>query len=543
MVRVEAEGKESASTFRPVAHYGRIATLVEVEIHTGRTHQIRVHAAYAGHPVAGDDKYGDREFNAAMVDLGLKRMFLHASSVSFDWPDRGDEFSVNAPLPRGSRRGHRRARLRKAGVVGDRGTAGWTPEARARAVDAGLAARSAAACAAAIRGSGRSAKEGLQPGRDPDQWQPDQGRRVAALDALHQADAQALGLEAAGAIAARARARHAARFRASRTGRGNGSRVVDVFCRIPASMPTMATAVWKVRRSAPDSAASACAVGDGRARLAEHAIPEGADLVRADHQRLRMPLGDRSGLGHGEPHGERSRLFAGEADFIHLGHRDLETESQSLEQRAPMPRGRRQPERANGRKGVFFGHGNNEFREWKVLTRRRLAPIIRAPCRPTGHVPLMSIVWPTRGKSVSSTSIWPSFRVSRTSNSRAWVAMARGSLRASSRVRGVRMVDVVVQADIPLVCQRCLGVVEVPVDSAARVAIVADLAAADALDAEHRSVRCRRRQDRIAGSCRGAAAARAAAGGAARRRAVRGASAAAGCALAVARAARCRSRG
>ena len=62
-------------------------------------------------------------------------------------------------------------------------------------------------------------------------------------------------------------------------------------------------------------------------------------------------------------------------------------------------------------------------------------------------------------------------------------ARARGSLSVS-RVRGVRMVDVVVQADIPLVCQRCLGVVEVPVDSAARVAIVADLAAADRLDAE-----------------------------------------------------------
>ena len=99
VVRVEAEGKESASTFRPVAHYGKIATLVEVEIHTGRTHQIRVHAAFAGHPVAGDEKYGDAEFNRRMKEFGLKRLFLHSQSLAFDWPDSGEHFAVNAPLP------------------------------------------------------------------------------------------------------------------------------------------------------------------------------------------------------------------------------------------------------------------------------------------------------------------------------------------------------------------------------------------------------------------------------------------------------------
>lgn len=98
-VRVQAGGKASVSDFRPVQFFGNRATLLEVSILTGRTHQIRVHAAYAGHPVAGDDKYGDREFNAELRDLGLKRMFLHASSVSFTWPDRGTEFSANAPLP------------------------------------------------------------------------------------------------------------------------------------------------------------------------------------------------------------------------------------------------------------------------------------------------------------------------------------------------------------------------------------------------------------------------------------------------------------
>ncbi len=98
-VKVAAGGKAATSDFRPVQGFGKLASLLEVSILTGRTHQIRVHAAYAGHPVAGDPKYGDREFNEEMREHGLDRMFLHASSISFLWPDRGTEFSVNAPLP------------------------------------------------------------------------------------------------------------------------------------------------------------------------------------------------------------------------------------------------------------------------------------------------------------------------------------------------------------------------------------------------------------------------------------------------------------
>ena len=97
-VRADAQGKPSISRFRPVQFFGRLATLVEVELDTGRTHQIRVHAAHAGHPVAGDAKYGDADLNAELRTLGLARMFLHASSLSFTWP-QGGSFSVNAPLP------------------------------------------------------------------------------------------------------------------------------------------------------------------------------------------------------------------------------------------------------------------------------------------------------------------------------------------------------------------------------------------------------------------------------------------------------------
>lgn len=97
-VKAHASGKPSVSEFRPVQFFGKRATLVEVTIFTGRTHQIRVHAQHAGHPVAGDEKYGDEQFNAELRTMGLNRMFLHAHSVSFQWPT-GGEFSVNTPLP------------------------------------------------------------------------------------------------------------------------------------------------------------------------------------------------------------------------------------------------------------------------------------------------------------------------------------------------------------------------------------------------------------------------------------------------------------
>jgi 23S rRNA pseudouridine955/2504/2580 synthase len=97
-VRAAASGKPSVSEFRPVQFFGKTATLMEVTLETGRTHQIRVHAQHAGHPVAGDEKYGDAAFNESLRALGLTRMFLHAHSLSFSWPG-GAEFSINTPLP------------------------------------------------------------------------------------------------------------------------------------------------------------------------------------------------------------------------------------------------------------------------------------------------------------------------------------------------------------------------------------------------------------------------------------------------------------
>lgn len=97
LVQVRDDGREALSWFRPVARY-RGATLMEVRIGTGRTHQIRVHAAHAGHPLAGDDKYGDKGFNRQMARLGLRRLFLHAGSLGFDHPAETRRVEVQAPL-------------------------------------------------------------------------------------------------------------------------------------------------------------------------------------------------------------------------------------------------------------------------------------------------------------------------------------------------------------------------------------------------------------------------------------------------------------
>lgn len=98
MVRVDPEGKEAESHFRPQLACEQ-ATLVEVEIVTGRTHQIRVHGSHIEHPLAGDERYGDAEFNRQMSQLGLKRLFLHAHRIRFPHPNDETTVELEAPLP------------------------------------------------------------------------------------------------------------------------------------------------------------------------------------------------------------------------------------------------------------------------------------------------------------------------------------------------------------------------------------------------------------------------------------------------------------
>ena len=96
MVKVADSGKPSLTFFREMEQYPG-ARLMQATLGTGRTHQIRVHAAHIGHPIAGDPKYGDKEMNKRLREYGLHRLFLHAAHMGFELDGRSYGFS--APLP------------------------------------------------------------------------------------------------------------------------------------------------------------------------------------------------------------------------------------------------------------------------------------------------------------------------------------------------------------------------------------------------------------------------------------------------------------
>jgi 23S rRNA pseudouridine955/2504/2580 synthase len=101
-VRVQADGLPSHTVFNLIRRFGEYA-LLEAELKTGRTHQIRVHLASSGFPIVGDDKYGDFGFNRVLqkadgTRIALKRMFLHAHQITFRHPDSGNPVTLRAPL-------------------------------------------------------------------------------------------------------------------------------------------------------------------------------------------------------------------------------------------------------------------------------------------------------------------------------------------------------------------------------------------------------------------------------------------------------------
>ncbi|BAU58015.1 ribosomal large subunit pseudouridine synthase C [Halorhodospira halochloris] len=98
LVRVSQRGR-SAQTLVKVISQSPYGTLVDIKLTTGRTHQIRVHARHIGHPVAGDDRYGERQSNSRLrTELGLRRLFLHANELAFRHPEQGNRLHVQAPL-------------------------------------------------------------------------------------------------------------------------------------------------------------------------------------------------------------------------------------------------------------------------------------------------------------------------------------------------------------------------------------------------------------------------------------------------------------
>lgn len=97
MVKVMADGKKSLTEYRVIERYGHEATLVEARPITGRTHQIRVHCQFSGHPIVGDKKYGRDDDNLAMKNKGFNRLMLHAAELRFPLPSGGRKVVV-APL-------------------------------------------------------------------------------------------------------------------------------------------------------------------------------------------------------------------------------------------------------------------------------------------------------------------------------------------------------------------------------------------------------------------------------------------------------------
>ena len=100
-VRVDADGRLARTIFRRIKVWPKAdppVAMLEAELETGRTHQIRVHLTHLGFPLAGDDKYGDFAWNKTLARQGLKRMFLHARRIRFAHPQDGREVVVEAPL-------------------------------------------------------------------------------------------------------------------------------------------------------------------------------------------------------------------------------------------------------------------------------------------------------------------------------------------------------------------------------------------------------------------------------------------------------------
>jgi len=97
-VSVQEGGMAAVTKVRVLKQTPQLS-LLEVRLLTGRTHQIRVHLAHAGHPVLGDDKYGDFDLNHRLEKQGVKRLFLHASRLAFSHPITGERLKLEAPLP------------------------------------------------------------------------------------------------------------------------------------------------------------------------------------------------------------------------------------------------------------------------------------------------------------------------------------------------------------------------------------------------------------------------------------------------------------
>ncbi|WP_104399437.1 23S rRNA pseudouridine(955/2504/2580) synthase RluC [Vibrio penaeicida] len=97
IVRVNPKGKPSETRFKVLEKFEH-ATLIQASPITGRTHQIRVHVQYTGHPIGWDDRYGDPRFDAYTSKVGLNRLFLHAANIKFEHPGSSEKVDISAPM-------------------------------------------------------------------------------------------------------------------------------------------------------------------------------------------------------------------------------------------------------------------------------------------------------------------------------------------------------------------------------------------------------------------------------------------------------------
>lgn len=112
VVKVSREGKPSETLFKVEERFDQ-ATLLRASPITGRTHQIRVHALHAGHPIAFDPRYGDSAFDQQLDGTGLQRLFLHAAALTFIHPQTGESLRIEAPLDEQLKQGLQRLRSLK----------------------------------------------------------------------------------------------------------------------------------------------------------------------------------------------------------------------------------------------------------------------------------------------------------------------------------------------------------------------------------------------------------------------------------------------
>jgi len=158
-VRVDAEGQHALTTFRRRAIWPDAdppLALLEAELGTGRTHQIRVHLTHLGFPLAGDDKYGDFAWNRELRSAPLRRMFLHAASLTLAHPRDGTTLVLTSPLPPDL--AEFVASLGVPAGEGKRRIAGEGPDGTAARIDGGRSRSSPAAASSRKRGPTRPGK-------------------------------------------------------------------------------------------------------------------------------------------------------------------------------------------------------------------------------------------------------------------------------------------------------------------------------------------------------------------------------------------------